>query len=779
MRTRTLLAVVVTLAAALVLPPAVRAEDPVPVGPAFQVHTSTEIYQRYPVVATTADEGFLVVWDTLVLSPELTADVDARRFDAFGSPVGGDVRLPASSTLAGLPRVASAPLAPPVVAWTAFELDTDVRAMRLGPDLAPLGPEIVVTASTAGYEQASSVAVGADGGFVVVWTAVGAAGGHDSGYGLRALRYDPSGAPLAADLQVDPFTTGTAGDSRIGMDAAGNFVVVWTHLATARGGTTFDAYGRVFAADGSPSTGAFPVASAEESTASAVGVRPDGDFLVVWEDRSLGAKRVVASRWSSGGALLGAELQVNLDTGASVDSASVALDGDGDAVVVWRRLLSGSEVDHSIRLRRFDWSEGPVGSELIVDGQADGNPSRPDVASTVGGDFLVAWQKDLPGPDPRILARAYRLTSDLGGRVFLDENGDGLEGPAFLEPGVEGIPVHLVREATGEIVASTETDAEGRYAFLPRVGSWVVAFEVSDVTAFSPAGVGGDETIDSDADPATGRTAPLDVVAPASAVLDVDAGLLFGLGDRVWLDLDRNGIQDGGEPGVEGVVVRARAADGGLLATDSTDAAGRFLLDVPLGDVFLEVEAPAGFAFTERDAGPDDAVDSDVSASGRTVVFPFAPGERRWDAGLVSTTAQLGDRVWLDENGNGLQDGDEPGVAGVLVTLRDVAEPPFFTDRGDDPTATTDGNGFFSFSVEPGTWALEFTLPADHAFVVRDAGTDDAIDSDVDPFFGTTPPITVGAGAVDSTWDAGIEPAVLFADGFESGDLGPWNPVGR
>lgn len=110
-------------------------------------------------------------------------------------------------------------------------------------------------------------------------------------------------------------------------------------------------------------------------------------------------------------------------------------------------------------------------------------------------------------------------------------------------------------------------------------------------------------------------------------------GLL--LGNRVWLDADRNGTQEPGEPGVGGVCVRLYDANGNLLAETSTDSNGYFAFDVQAGEYWLGFEAPPGMAFTQPHRGDDDR-DSDADpGSGKTARILLQADTRRWDAGLV------------------------------------------------------------------------------------------------------------------------------------------------
>ncbi|MCC7373311.1 MAG: M10 family metallopeptidase C-terminal domain-containing protein [Verrucomicrobiales bacterium] len=87
------------------------------------------------------------------------------------------------------------------------------------------------------------------------------------------------------------------------------------------------------------------------------------------------------------------------------------------------------------------------------------------------------------------------------------------------------------------------------------------------------------------------------------------------LGDRVWLDLDEDGIQDEGEAGLSGVSVELYASGGTTaLAHTVTDAEGLFRFSgLVSGDYFVRVKAPKGTTFTTALAGDDETKDSDIA----------------------------------------------------------------------------------------------------------------------------------------------------------------------
>ena len=124
-----------------------------------------------------------------------------------------------------------------------------------------------------------------------------------------------------------------------------------------------------------------------------------------------------------------------------------------------------------------------------------------------------------------------------------------------------------------------------------------------------------------------------------------------------------------------------------------------------------------------------------------------------WEATACLSFASLGDYVWEDINNDGLQDGTDVPIAGVVVNLLDAAGNPTGL------TTTTDANGFYEFTdLPPGTYIVEFIPPAGRTFVTTDVGANDALDSDADQTTGQTAPTELFAGDNDPTLDAGIAP---------------------
>lgn len=119
------------------------------------------------------------------------------------------------------------------------------------------------------------------------------------------------------------------------------------------------------------------------------------------------------------------------------------------------------------------------------------------------------------------------------------------------------------------------------------------------------------------------------------------------IGDLVWEDLNNNGIQDDGEPGIEGVTVNLyKCCSMALVATTTTDENGNYLfVDVPgnIESYYVEFVLPPGWEFTIADNG-HWAIDSDANPeTGITECTNLENCEvdLSWDAGMVRVTNNI------------------------------------------------------------------------------------------------------------------------------------------
>ena len=365
------------------------------------------------------------------------------------------------------------------------------------------------------------------------------------------------------------------------------------------------------------------------------------------------------------------------------------------------------------------------------------------------------------------------VCGSIGDYVWEDKNGNGRQDNG--EPAVENVLVTLL-DGMGNILETQRTDRFGQYIFTGlNPASYRVKFDLpSGYDGFTLANVGLD-TKDSDANPTTGLTGIINLQQGRSD-LTVDAGVYrsASLGNFVWEDLDGDGIQDPGEPGIDGVIVELKDASGATLIAAMTRSfngqKGYYLFDdLRPGSYRVEFEEIQDYMFTSQNAfGSDDLNDSDANRStGLTTLYSLESGETDLsvDGGLIRL-AKIGDFTWNDENINGIQDLDEEGKNGIIVYL--------YTDQNRDGqpegllrTEITrrylGKNGFYEFdNLFPGSYLIEFESPQGCFISEKNApGSSDTNDSDPDPDTRRTNTIDVISGSDIRTIDAGFYEIIL------------------
>ena len=250
------------------------------------------------------------------------------------------------------------------------------------------------------------------------------------------------------------------------------------------------------------------------------------------------------------------------------------------------------------------------------------------------------------------------------------------------------------------------------------------------------------------------------------------------IGDRLWNDVNGDGEQDPTEPGIGGV--RLDLMQGGrVLASATTTASGGYLfssgpgtssadqiygvnaLRVGTSGLYVRIHTlPAGMAPTLRGAGSDAKADSNAYAdNGSEAIALTVRGEvnRSIDFGLVAgpSTADplyaVGDHVWSDVNGNGLQDVGEPGVEDIEVELWSGGPAGVRMS-----TTRTNANGDYIFSgLAGGDYRVVFVAPVDR-FWTTPSSFDVPLRPD-NPQLGT-PPAGIRASSADLAIDAGLLP---------------------
>lgn len=261
------------------------------------------------------------------------------------------------------------------------------------------------------------------------------------------------------------------------------------------------------------------------------------------------------------------------------------------------------------------------------------------------------------------------------------------------------------------------------------------------------------------------------------------------IGNRVWNDVNGNGIQDAGEKGLNAVAVilRSPGPDGIYNTGDdqswqaTTNANGNYAFDnsnvvtadtrkpanwtgitgiLPGYDYQVQIDttqtALTAFHVTQANVSANtlDNIDNDGTVSGIYMVASINTNfvNQDLDFGFRNTTA-IGNFVWDDLDGNGVQNPGETGIAGMVVKLYDNSNNVF------DSTAT-DANGYYSInSIRPANnyYVVFSNLPYGKNFSPQYAGGTSANDNSKTDAFGRTGFFNLSADQIITNLDAGVK----------------------
>ena len=294
------------------------------------------------------------------------------------------------------------------------------------------------------------------------------------------------------------------------------------------------------------------------------------------------------------------------------------------------------------------------------------------------------------------------LPSTWTGEAWLDENYDGQR--AANEAPAAGETLVLLDAASGETVATVQTDDNGLFTIEGIApGEYELTYPLDEGCLVPKA----DSDFHQDGERmTTGRVVVKENEDKSGTVLSVVR--TTEIAGTVWLE-----EYDGVTP-VTGAAIRLLDASGQCIAETVVGEDGQYLFKGLMpGDYTIDATIPKGYVLVEggdphlEEAALVSVIETIDGLNGRSDVFTLRMAQHRRDMDVgVVLPGRLGDKVWLDENGNGLQDGDEGGIPGVTIELM----------RGEKVVATTvsDQYGYYVFEgLYPTEYTLRVTWPAE------------------------------------------------------------------
>ena len=361
---------------------------------------------------------------------------------------------------------------------------------------------------------------------------------------------------------------------------------------------------------------------------------------------------------------------VNLldEAGATVATTTTKADG----TYSFAKLPAGKytvKVEPSDLLKKLEQTEDPDGTKDHTSGVVQVNHDNPSVTNVNFG---------------------YATNYTIKGTIYRDaDRSESLEDGEKL---YQGVTVDLL-DASGNVVATTTTDAHGAYAFTNlEEGTYKVRVRQEGPIADLVQTEDPDATKDN-----TSGDITLELNDPIKE--NVNFGYISdnSIAGTVYRDDNRSGALNSGEKGYPEQTVQLLDKDGAVIATTKTDANGAYSFDnLPDGTYSVRVVKDGALTDLEQTGDPDSTLDN---ASEPITLNEANPTKKNVDFGYVPDYFITG-TIYRDGNRSGALDTDEKLYEGVTVQLRDK-------DGNVVATTTTDADGTYSFDKLPaGTYSV-------------------------------------------------------------------------
>ncbi len=302
----------------------------------------------------------------------------------------------------------------------------NIWANNFYPDTGWGTPEIIELNDTGGMASSPEIAMSAQGKAVVVWHEY-----NGTRENIWANAYDPeNGWNSAVMIEMDP---GTAQNPRVAVDSHGNGIAIWQQYDGKVERIRVNTY---TAATGNWNTAQNIESGPGRASNPQIAVSLDGEAFATWQQDNGGVDSIWISHYGTDG--WGVPIVLESDDSGNAGNPSVALYGDGNAMVVWDQYDGRN---NNVWVNRYHKETGWSGAELL-DIENAGGAFNPKISIDKKGRALVVWNQS-DGDRMNIWSNRYLPASGWKGATLLetDNVGNAINPSVVIDPFGNGIVV--------------------------------------------------------------------------------------------------------------------------------------------------------------------------------------------------------------------------------------------------------------------------------------------------------------------------------------------------
>ncbi len=317
-----------------------------------------------------------------------------------------------------------------VIVWYDFRnANWDIYFQRYNDAGIALGVNTKVNDDTQDASQEHPlIAMDPTGNFVIVWD-----DRRNNNYDIYYQRYTSTGGALGVNTKVnDDMGIAKQWNPLISMDAAGNFVLVWSDERNVNRDIYYQRYTSTGGALGVNTKVNDDTGNADQ-VSPAILIDVAGNFVIVWQDFRNANWDIYFQRYTSIGGVLGVNTKVNDDAGSEFQMGpSTSMDAVGNFVIVWQ---DSRNINWDIYFQRFTNTGAALGANIKVNDDAGIMHQRtPSISMDGVGNFVIVWQDNRYGQyNPDIFGQRYFATgnpNDGNYRIVADGPNEGEISPA-------------------------------------------------------------------------------------------------------------------------------------------------------------------------------------------------------------------------------------------------------------------------------------------------------------------------------------------------------------